>query len=275
MLLCTVTPRQTKKQHQHHFPMRKAISRPNARTSTESNRIPGISRWASVVSSHLPSSDPPDLSQDPPSRLPARPCLRDQEQHVGAPLGRTVFFFNGVGMIWIIPTYSHIPHPLHDRFLSFSPPSFLIFLFGGCFLQWLQCKLHQRTEPMATLFKRCERQRPKSPAEMCWRSRSKLPLAQSYHPRHPTEMVRSNNSNPPPSSAHLARPRVDPPVPPRWRRLAAPGIWWRQPRPRGLNTPRRLPWDGEFAHREVKLYKIIATLNKIELIKVFSRCIVD
>ena len=93
MLLCTVTPRQTKKQHQHHFPMRKAISRPKARTSTESNRIPGISRWASVVSSHLPSSDPPDLSQDPPSRLPARPCLRDQEQHVGAPLGRTVFFF--------------------------------------------------------------------------------------------------------------------------------------------------------------------------------------
>lgn len=268
MLLCIVTPRQTKNNINtislcaRRSPGRKPAHQPNP---TES---PGISRWASVVSSHLPSSDPPDLSQDPPSRLPARPCLRDQEQHVGAPLGRTVFFY-GVGMIWIIPTYSHIPHPMHDRFLSFSPPSFLIFLFGGCFLQ---CKLHQRTEPMATLFKRCERQRPKSPAEMCWRSRSKLPLAQSYHPRHPTKMVRSNNSNPPPSSAHLARPRVDPPVPPRWRRLAAPGIWWRQPRPRGLNTPRRLPWDGEFAHREVKLYKIIATLNKIELIKVFSRC---
>lgn len=123
-----------------------------------------------------------------------------------------------------------------------------------------------------TKIKRCERQRPKSPAEMCWRSRSKLPLAQSYHPRHPTKMVRSNNSNPPRSSAHWARPRVDPPVPPRWRRLAAPGIWWRQPRPKGLNTPRRLPWDGEFAHREVKLYQIVATLNKIELIKVFSRC---
>ena len=68
-------------------PGRKPAHQPNP---TES---PGISRWASVVSSHLPSSDPPDLSQDPPSRLPARPCLRDQEQHVGAPLGRTVFFF--------------------------------------------------------------------------------------------------------------------------------------------------------------------------------------
>ena len=165
---------------------------------------------------------------------------------------------------------------MHDRFLSFSPPSFLIFLLGGCFLQ---CQFHQRSPENRsdgnTKIKRCERQRPKSPAEMCWRSRSTLPLAQSYHPRHPTKMVRSNNSNPPPSSAHWARPRVDPPVPPRWRRLAAPGIWWRQPRPRGLNTPRRLPWDGEFAHREVKLYPIVATLNKIELIKVFSRCIVD